>query len=504
LSEWVRGTTLDQHYEPEAGALHTADTLLNTAPTGGFYFERFGLTHEALRRIMAAALARGADDCDLFFEHARSTSVSLADNKVNAAGTSVDLGMGVRARAGDRVGYAYTEDLSIGALVRAADTAAAIAAGGPTREPGAIKAVQIPNYYPVKRRWEDVGLDVRVPMVRRWEAAAFAADPRVEKVQAYIADTERNILIVRPDGRLIEDFQPMTRAFLVCTVRDGERRETNSANIAGRAGLEFYDDETRHERLVSKAVERSTFLLDAVRPPAGEMPVVLAPGASGILLHEAIGHGMEADFTRKGTSIYAARMGKSIAPDFVTIVDDGTLPGERGSINVDDEGNPTEKTVLVEDGVLRSYIHDEISAAHYKVAPTGSGRRESFRSVPMPRMRSTYMESGPHDPGDIIRSVKKGIYCASFSNGQVQIGAGDFSFYMKHGWLIEDGKLTQPIKEVNIIGNGPAALEKVEMVGNDLELDEGGWTCGKEGQGVPVSQGQPTVKVASLVVGGVS
>ncbi len=484
--------------------MHSSDTLLDARPSGDFYFARFGLSRELLREVLAAALARGADDCDLFFEHARSTSVRLSDGAVNSAGTSVDLGMGVRARCGDRVGYAYTEDLSPRAMLSAAGTAAAIAAAGPQRSAEALRPVKIPDYYPVQRRWDAVGLDARVPLVRRWEAGVFEVDDRVEKVQVYLADTDRNILIARPDGRLIEDFQPMTRAFVTCTVRDGDRRETGSYNLASRAGLEFYDDEARCRRLVERAVERAIFSLGAGRPPAGELPVVLAPGASGILLHEAIGHGMEADFNRKGTSIYAARMGKPIAPDFVTIVDDGTLPGARGAINVDDEGNPSERTVLVGEGVLRSYLHDEISAAHYGVVPTGSGRRESFRHAPMPRMRATYMEPGPHDPADIIASVKRGIYCASFSNGQVQIGAGDFSFYMKHGWLIEDGRLTQPIKEVNIIGNGPAALERVEMVGSDLELDEGGWTCGKDGQGVPVSQGQPTVKVASLVVGGVS
>jgi predicted Zn-dependent protease len=241
--------------------------------------------------------------------------------------------------------------------------------------------------------------------------------------------------------------------------------------------------------LAGEAVDRTMFLFDAGKPPAGEMPVVLAAGASGILLHEAIGHGMEADFNRKGVSIYASRMNERIAPSFVTVVDNGTLDGSRGAINIDDEANPSERTVLVQDGVLKSYLHDEISAKHYGVAPTGSGRRESFRHPPMPRMRATYMEPGPHKPEEIIASVKNGIYCTSFSNGQVHIGAGDFAFYMKTGYLIEDGKLTRPLKDVNIIGNGPTALERVEMVGDDLMLDEGGWTCGKDGQGVPVSQG---------------
>jgi len=296
-------------------------------------------------------------------------------------------------------------------------------------------------------------------------------------------------------------MQPM--ALLSASVlaeRDG-RREQNGYNVAGRAGGNFYSKD-RIDRLVKEAWARTAILFESGQPPAGEMPVVLAAGSSGILLHEAIGHGMEADFNRKGTSIYSDKMGKSIAAPFVSIVDDGTAPGARGSIHVDDEGNPAGRTVLVENGVLASYLHDGISARHYGVAPTGNGRRESYRSPPLPRMRSTYMLPGPHDREEIIRSVKRGIFCQTFSNGQVQIGAGDFTFFVKNGWLIEDGKLTRPIKDVNLIGNGPKALERVDMVAGDLAVDEGGWTCGKDGQSVPVSQGLPTVRVSSMTVGG--
>ncbi|MCA9569924.1 MAG: TldD/PmbA family protein, partial [Myxococcales bacterium] len=282
---------------------------------------------------------------------------------------------------------------------------------------------------------------------------------------------------------------------------DGEKREAGGYNVAARHDLSYYD-EARQGRLVDLAVDRALQSLVAESPPAGEMPVVMAAGSSGILLHEAIGHGMEADFNRKAISIYSDRMDKRIAPDEVTIVDDGTLPNARGSINCDDEASQTERTVLVDRGHLRSYLHDRISARHYGVSPTGSGRRESFRHPVLPRMRSTYMENGPHDPAEIIASVKRGLYCETFANGAVQIGAGDFAFYVKHGYLIEDGKLTRPVKDVNLIGNGPKVLEAIEMVGNDLTIDEGGWTCGKDGQSVPVSQGMPTVKVASLSVGG--
>jgi TldD protein len=279
------------------------------------------------------------------------------------------------------------------------------------------------------------------------------------------------------------------------------RREQNGYNMAGRAGFEFYTPD-RLDRLVRQAIDRTTILFEAGPPPAGELPVVLAAGSSGILLHEAIGHGMEADFNRKGTSIYSDKLGKPVARPFVSIVDDATLPGARGTINVDDEGNDAGRTVLVQDGVLTSYMHDQISARHYGVTPTGNGRRQSYRHPPLPRMRATYMLPGPHHPAEIIASVKRGLYCQNFSNGQVNIGGGDFSFYVKNGFLIEDGKLTRPVKDVNVIGNGPKALEKVDMVGDDLEIDEGGWTCGKDGQSVPVSQGLPTVRVSCLTVGG--
>lgn len=475
-------------------------TELDPAAPG--HFEQFGIVREVLDQVMRAALSLGATDCDLFFEHKVSTAVALSDSKVNRASTDVDLGLGVRARVGDQIGYAYTEDLSLQAMLRAARTAAAIARSTPGVAPVALSPLDLPSRYQVETSWMDVGMDKRVPMVRAWEERAFSLDSRIEKVQTSLADTEKWILLARPDGRLAEDYQPMTRAHVVCTAIDGDVRESNSYNLAARAGLEFYSDAARIERMVQKAVERTVFLLDAGKPTAGDMPVVLAAGASGILLHEAIGHGLEADFNRKGVSIYAARMDKKVAPEFVTVVDDGTVPGARGAINVDDEGNVPERTVLIENGVLRSYMHDEISAAHYGVQPTGSGRRESFRHHPLPRMRATYMDPGPHDPAEIIANTKRGIYATSFSNGAVQIGAGDFTFYMKTGFLIEDGKLTRPIKDVNIIGNGPAALEQVDMVGDDLTIDEGGWTCGKDGQGVPVSQGQPTVRVKSLVVGG--
>jgi TldD protein len=467
------------------------------------WFASLGVDEDLIGPGLAAATSLGCDHADLFFQHASSTTIGLSDRAVNRIHTQIDLGVGVRVVVGDSVGYAFTEDLSLASVLEAASTAAQIARGAGRPVPAVRVPVlsRRPDHYPLARSWGDVDVAERMPFVRRWEAAAFAADPRVRKVEVSLSDAESRVLIARADGRRATDWRPMTSAWVGCTVQDGDLRESGSYNVAGRTGLELYS-EARQERLVRLAVERAVQALDAGSPPAGELPVVMAAGSSGILLHEAIGHGMEADFNRKGISIFADAIGTSVANPHVTVVDDGTLPGARGSLNVDDEGNPTERTVLVQDGVMRSYLHDEISARHYGVAPTGSGRRQSFRSAPLPRMRSTYMENGPHDPAEIIASVDKGIYCETFANGQVQIGGGDFAFYVRFGWLIEGGKLTRPIKDVNLIGNGPKVLAAIDMVGNDLVIDEGGWTCGKDGQSVPVSQGMPTVRVAKLSVGG--
>ncbi len=481
--------------------VHDVPVPRPNAPGG--YFERFGVDAAVLADVMDAALSRGADDADLFFEHAVSTTVALSDGTVNRASTTVDLGLGVRVVVGDQVGYAFTEVLEPEAMRSAAHTAAVIAVSARpcVRAPFSVRAPL--DLYPVRRRWDAEGLEVRVPLVRAWEEAAFARDPRVAKVQVTLVDGERVVLVVRPGGRVVQDHQPTTLASVSCSAEEGGRRESSGFNVAARAGREYWDDPSPGRLLVEKAVDHTTFLLTAGPPPAGEMPVILAAGPSGILLHEAIGHGMEADFVRKGTSLYGSRVGTRIASEHVTIVDDGTIPHSRGAIGVDDEGNLPERTVLVERGVLRGFLHDEISARHFGVPPTGSGRREGFRHPPMPRMRVTFMESGPDDPREILAGVKRGLYCATFGNGQVQIGAGDFAFYMRHGWLVEDGRLTRPIKDANLVGNGPEALQRITRVGNDLALDSGGWTCGKEGQGVPVSHGIPTVLVSSLVVGGV-
>jgi TldD protein len=466
------------------------------------YFAQFGVDETLIREGLKSALSRGAERADLFFEHRVSTYVTLEDGEVNRAYTSVDLGVGVRAVKGDQTGFGFTEELTVDAIRRAGATAAAVASGPPKDGPKEFRTSTLPNRYPAKMPWENVKADQRIPLLTRIDTTARASDKRVKKLRVSMSDSHGAILIVDSEGRYFEDVVPEASLYANVTAEDGKgRRETNGYNIAGRTGMELFTDE-RISRVIKESVARTIVLFDAIPAPVGEMPVVLAAGASGILLHEAIGHGMEADFNRKNTSIYADRIGKPIANKIVSIVDDGTIDSARGAINIDDEGNAPEKTVLVDNGVLATYLHDSISAKHYGVKPTGSGRRESFRHSPMPRMRATYMLSGPHDDEEIIKSVKKGIYCSNFTNGQVNIGAGDFTFYVKNGFMIEDGKLTRPITDVNLIGNGPKVLEKVDMVAKKLEFDEGGWTCGKNGQSVPVSLGMPMVRVASITVGG--
>jgi len=467
-----------------------------------YFADNFGVDEAVVRRAIMAAMSRGGDFADLYFQHEHTNYIGLEDGAVNRAYTSVDLGVGVRVLVGDQTGYAFTEDLSPEAIVRAAETAASIAHGMSGRAPETFRVGEHGSYYPIRTPWERVGIDRKIPFLEDVNGKIFALDPRVVKAAITFADATSRMLLVTSDGHAAEDDKPASYLGARVTAEQNGKRESNGYNLAGRRDIESFTPQAVDE-IARTAVERTTALFEAVQPPAGEMPVVLAAGEAGILLHEAIGHGMEADFNRKEISIYSDMIGRRVASDKVTVVDNGTNPNMRGSINVDDEGNPSERTVLVENGVLVSYLHDRISARHYGVQPTGSGRRESFRHKPMPRMRNTYMENGPDSPEDIIKSVKRGVYAVNFTNGQVQIGAGDYSFYVAAGYLIEDGKLTAPVKDINMIGNGPQALENVSMVGNDLKLAMGGWTCGKNGQSVPVSQGLPTIKIdASVTIGG--
>ena len=465
----------------------------------------FNVDKSTLSRALSELSSRGADAADVYFQHSRDNSVTMEDGIISRATTSVDQGVGLRCVIGDQTGYAFTEDLAPESMIAAAQTSATIARGGKAIAPVEFRFHDHADYYALPSRWSDVSIGDKLPIIQR--AAALARElakgreATIEKVTVSWADSEELVLIADLDGRIHTDLRPMTRLWVMLTARKGDVVQSNSANLAARRGLDWYTD-ARLKQVAQEAVDRTMILFDARRPPAGEMPVVLAAGASGILLHEAIGHGMEADFNRKGTSIYSDMIGRKVAPEFVTIVDNGTQEFERGALNIDDEGTECERTVLVDKGVLASFLHDNISARHYKVPSTGSGRRESFRHTPMPRMRSTYMENGPHSKDEIIGAVKRGIIAETFTNGVVQIGAGDFTFYIKNGWLIEDGKVTAPIKDINIIGNGPEALRNVTMAANDSKLDFGGWTCGKDGQSVPVSQGMPTALVSKLTVGG--
>jgi len=469
---------------------------------GATYFTAFGVDERLIREALSAALAQGGEYADLFFQHRVAHNFVLEDGSVNRAFKGTELGVGVRVVKGDQTGYAFTEDLSLESVRDAARTAATIAEGARSFAPERFHLTRgLPSRYPTARRWDDVRPEEKLPLLTGLNDRTFAMNDAIRKVNITFGDEVSAILIADSSGRIVEDIQPMTLLYLSCVAEKNGEREQNTYGVAARQDLSFYSKD-RLDLMVREAVDRTMILFDAVQAPAGEMPVVLGAGASGILLHEAIGHGMEADFNRKGTSIYADKIGKKVAHPFVNIVDEGTQEGARGSINVDDEGNPAGRTNLVQDGVLTTYLHDTISAKYYGVKPTGNGRRESYQYAPLPRMRSTYMLPGPHKKEEIIASVKKGLYCSNFTNGQVQIGAGDFTFYVKNGYLIEDGKLTRPIKDVNIIGNGPKVLEQIDMVADDLTIDQGGWTCGKDGQSVPVSQGIPTVRVASITVGG--
>ncbi len=467
------------------------------------YLKHFSVSKDLIRKTMEAALSKGGDYCDLFFQHKIDSYVALEDDAVNKAYTNVDFGVGIRVIKGDQTGYSFTEEITAEAMRTAAQTAANIARSADPGQIAKLGYYPTPDYYPIQTKWEDVTIDQKIPKIQQLNKAMHAADKRVIKTNASISDNTSYILVATSEGRIVCDYQPMVQIAGSCTAEHNGKRERNGFNLCERNGIEFISSESLN-RIGTEAVRRTVNLFDAVKPSAGEMPVVLAAGSSGILLHEAIGHGMEADFNRKNTSIFSDKIGKKVAEDFVNIVDSGKNKNIRGSINIDDEGNDSQETHLVRNGILESYLHDKISAKFYGVDPTGSGRRQSFRFAPLPRMRNTYMTNGPHSVEEIVSSIKNGIYVDQFTNGQVDIGGGDYTFYVKSGNLIENGKLTKPIKDINLIGNGPDSLSKVTMVANDMKMAEGGWTCGKGGQGVPVSMGLPTIKVSAITVGGVS
>ncbi|MDR2287065.1 MAG: TldD/PmbA family protein [Prevotellaceae bacterium] len=466
--------------------------------------EYFGVTEEDLHKVVSEALSGGGSYTDLYFENTLINNLSLRDGAVNSASSDVDFGMGVRVLSSDRTGYAYTENITLADMLKVAKTAANIANSNVTAVPAInISKRTFANYYPVEKLWEDVTVKEKSPYLQKLNDRIFELDSNVCKVNVSLTDISSYILFFNSEGLLCSDYRPMISLNAVCIMEKNGRIENGYAARSFRKGFEFLTGDVV-ETIANDVVRLTSRMFDTVIPKGGEMPVVMAAGSSGILLHEAIGHAFEADFNRKKISIFSDKYGKQVCDKNINIVDDGTLPANRGTINFDDEGVESQKTYLVCEGVLSSYIHDRISADYYNVVPTGNGRRESFRYAPAPRMRTTYMENGNIDENDIIASVKKGIYVTNFSNGEVQIGAGDFTFFVKSGYLIENGKLTQPVKDINIIGNGPKALADIAMVGNNLKIDHSTWTCGKDGQGVPVSQGLPSVLVKKLIVGGTS
>lgn len=461
----------------------------------------FRITENELQQVIAAAMSKGADYADLFFEHTTSNRLVLLDGEVNRVASSIDYGVGIRAVVGDQTGYAFVENTNLEDMLTAAKTAANIANLSKEYSPVKVDHKSFKNYYPIQHSWQDATVDYKKQFLEKLNDRIFALDSRTTKVRAILNDSTSQILFFNSEGVLRADYQPVCFMYAQCTMEANGSIESGTASRSYRMGTEFLTEELV-EVLANEATNQAALLFQAVKPKGGEMPVVMAAGESGILLHEAMGHAFEADFNRKNTSIFSDMLGKKVCSENINIVDDGTIPQARGSINVDDEGVESQKTYLIKNGILESYLHDRISAKHYGVPPTGNGRRESFRYMPLPRMRVTYMENGGESQESIVSSVKQGIFVDDFTNGQVQIGAGDFTFFVKTGYLIEDGKLTQPIKDINIIGNGPKALADISLVGNDFKFSEGAGTCGKAGQSVPVGYGMPTVLVNKLTVGG--
>ncbi len=464
---------------------------------------RFQLTRQDLENYLSEALSQGGDYADLYFEYLLTSSISIDESMVKSAAQGVSMGVGVRVIAGERTGYAYSDDLSPEKIRKAARVAAHIAAGPSKVDKFGLTESPRHNLYPVLTAPTETAFSDRVELVKRADRAARAYDPRIFQVQAGYADNLRHVLVATSEGVLTLDRQPLARLSISALARqNGGAPQRGHAGGGGRVELDYFLRDRTPEHFAAEAAREAIAMLDAVEAPAGEMTVVLGPGWPGILLHEAVGHGLEADFNRKGVSAFSGRIGQKVASELCTVVDDGTIGGRRGSLNVDDEGHPTRRNVLIENGVLRGYLQDKLSSTLLKSESTGSGRRESYAHIPMPRMTNTFMLAGESAPEDIIRSVPRGLYCANFGGGQVDITSGNFVFSASESYMIEDGKLTRPVRNATLIGNGPEALKYVSMVGNDLRLDEGIGTCGKEGQSVPVGVGIPTIKIDRMTVGG--
>jgi TldD protein len=467
-----------------------------------FFARKFNLTERDLDRYLGEALSAGGNYADLYFEYLVTTSIVVDESIVKSATQGTTLGVGIRVIAGERTGYAYSDDLSPERIVKAARVAACIARGPASVDKTGFTNGTRRDLYPVPVAPTEASLAERVELVKRADRAARQADSRVFLVQATYADNLRHTLIATSDGVLTFDRQPLARLGVTAYARKGDGvAQSAYSGGGGRIGLEYFGEKTP-EWYAQEAVRQVLVQLEAEEAPAGEMTVVLGPGWPGILLHEAVGHGLEADFNRKGVSAFSNRIGQQVASPLCTVVDDGSIRNRRGSLNVDDEGTPTAQNVLIENGVLRGYLQDKLSSRLLHGHPTGNGRRESYQHIPLPRMTNTFMLAGESDPEEIVKSVKSGLYCATFGGGQVDITSGNFVFSASESYLIEDGRLTRPVRGATLIGNGPEALKHVSMVGRDLKLDEGIGICGKEGQNVPVGVGIPTIKIDRMTVGG--
>ncbi|MCY7354933.1 MAG: metalloprotease TldD [Lysobacter sp.] len=461
-----------------------------------------GLDTNGLDRAFGTLLGPGIDFGDLYFQHARRESWSVEDGIVKDGAHSIEQGVGVRAISGEKTGFAYSDDINAEALLSAAHSARAIARDGSAHVARALVPGDGRALYAPVDPIDALGNEAKVEALRKVDKLLRAADPRVQQVTVSLAGGVDTILVARSDGVLAADVRPLVRFSVQVIVEQNGRRESGHGGGGGRYSYAELLGDGKPERWAREALRQALVNLEAIDAPAGVMPVVLGAGWPGVLLHEAVGHGLEGDFNRKGTSTYAGRMGQRVASPGVTIVDDGTLPGRRGSLNIDDEGTPTQSTTLIEDGVLVGYMQDTLNARLMGVAPTGNGRRESFAHMTMPRMTNTYMLAGTHDPEEMIRSVKKGLYAVNFGGGQVDITSGKYVFSATEAYLIEDGKVTAPVKGATLIGNGPETMQKVRMIGNDLALDEGVGVCGKDGQSVPVGVGQPSLLIDGITVGG--
>ena len=476
---------------PEIRFATAYDTLL--AP--------YALDDNKLDRVFGQMLTHQVDYADLYFQYSRSESWSLEEGIVKSGSFGIDQGVGVRAVAGEKTAFAYSDDISFDALDAAAQATRAIARQGASGSTRVARRAEARSLYLPNDPLGSLKDPEKVALLERLEKFARALDPRVTQVMASIAGEYEVVLVARSDGLRAADVRPLVRVSLqVITEQDG-RREQGSGGGGGRFDYGYFTDDMLRD-YAKKAVDQALINLNAQPAPAGTMTVVLGSGWPGILLHEAVGHGLEGDFNRKGTSAFSGRVGERVASPGVTVVDDGTLERRRGSLNIDDEGHPTQYNVLIEDGVLKGYLQDSLNARLMKVKPTGNGRRESFAHIPMPRMTNTYMLNGDKDPQEIIASVKNGLYAANFGGGQVDITSGKFVFSASEAYLIENGKVTAPVKGATLIGNGPDALTRVSLIGNDMALDSGVGTCGKEGQSVPVGVGQPTLRIDGLTVGG--